>query len=161
MNRLILALVSALAAVLMIGLASCAARPVPRDRAPILHVVLVKLKQPGDAQRAYDDVVSVLNNTRAARDFIRGFHVDTGRPEVDADYDMALIMEFETRALYEKYLTSEAHGALLRVWRPHIAGLRIFDISKEPTANPNVIMKNPGVLGPQHSPAPRPTVGRR
>lgn len=141
-------IVAALAACLL--LASCATRrTVGREDAPVTHVVLVKLKDPSHATDAYRDTFNVLNKVRTAHTLTKGFAYDTGRKEVDGTYDLALLMDFPDRLTYEKYLNSAEHQKLLRVWKPHVEMLRIFDIGREKVANPNVITKNEGVRGPR------------
>lgn len=145
MNRI----TTAAALCLLTVLCSCAA---PRGRAPgtptVLHVVLVKLRQPEHAERVLRDVVAVLNQTRTARRFDYGYHFESGRAEVDRDYDLALIMEFEGPAPYSAYLASDAHQELLRVWRPHITALRIFDLARQTPIDPNALAGRPRILGP-------------
>ncbi|MFM9958918.1 MAG: Dabb family protein [Phycisphaerales bacterium] len=140
-----------LLAALTLSLGSCAQRPVPRDQAPILHVVLVKLKNPEWADAVHRHVVHVLRATRSADEVTRGFHYDLGRPEVDGAYDIAFLMPFADRAAYEKYLRSPEHADLLRMWRPQIESLRIFDVGCERTDDTtHPIAKPRGLVGPSH-----------
>lgn len=92
----------------------------------VLHVVLLKLKSPGDAPEAEKDARESL--APMMRRFTAGRAFDLGRPEVVGDYDIAFVMEFDRVSDYQRYLDSGAHRAILARWKPRVASLRAVDV---------------------------------
>jgi hypothetical protein len=115
----------------LIGLASCASRRQPVLQQPeVLHVVLVKLKNPADAQELVNDTQRTLGLTSDAHALTPGVALGVKRPEVDDDYTVAFVMEFRDADCYQRYLESEAHKGLVARWLPRAERLRAMDIQR-------------------------------
>ena len=107
-------------------LAACAAhRPAPR----IEHLVLVDLADPADlsAMRAESD--RLLARAPGVRRYLSGTPVDTGRYEVSADYDLAILVEFDSVEDYQAWLASAPHRELGSKWRPRWKRATIVDFA--------------------------------
>lgn len=107
-------------------LAGCAAhRPAPR----VEHLVLVDLADPADlpAMRAESD--RLLSGLPGVRRYVSGTPVETGRPEVSADYDLAILVEFDSVDDYRAWLASAPHRELGSKWRPRWKRATIVDFA--------------------------------
>ena len=60
---------------------------------------------------------------------LSGRPVDTGRPEVSADYDLAILVEFDSVDAYRAWLASPAHRDLVRTWKPRWSRATIVDFA--------------------------------
>ncbi len=146
MNRVLI--VTAL--VIVVGLSSCASRREPILQHPeILHVVLVKLKNPSDAPDLFRDAREALGSAGRDRSVSPGVPFTMGRPEVDGSYDAAFVVEFADQQAYRRYLASKGHEDLVRVWRPHIESMRVYDIGRASEPDAGTIVKRTGVPGPR------------
>jgi hypothetical protein len=108
--------------------ASCGSRPSPmgpRDTsasrpmpATLQHVVLVDLADDADvpAMRAASDAALPLIPT--VRGYVCGTPVDIGRANVSRDYDIGIIVQFDSVDDYKAYLEHPIHQELVREWRP-------------------------------------------
>jgi hypothetical protein len=104
----------------------------PERPAYISHVVLVSLHDPADRASLLADSESMLASIPGVVSFAAGEHLDTGRSNIIADYDIGLYIGFDSEARYAAYVTHPAHVAYLEKWRPRVASLRIYDIG-DPT----------------------------
>ncbi len=104
----------------------------PGRPAYISHVVLVTLRDPSDRAALLADSESMLASIPGVVSFAAGEHLDTGRSNIIADYDIGLYIGFDSEAGYAGYVTHPAHVAYLEKWRPRVASLRIYDIG-DPT----------------------------
>lgn len=130
-------------AVALLGVAAClgacAERPAIARGHELLHVVLVKLKDPSRADELMRDTRAAIDAADIDLSLTPGRHADFGRPEVTADYDAAFIMRFPNDAEYQRYLASPEHTALVKRWMPESVSLRVFDIrpaGPDPSAAP-------------------------
>ncbi len=64
--------------------------------------------------------------------YAAGQHLDTGRANVDGDYDLALLVGFSDQAAYKDYLSHPLHLELLELWKPRLAGYTIHDVLDQP-----------------------------
>jgi hypothetical protein len=108
----------------------CASSPSPRPVATISHVVFVDLADPADADDLLADAESMLAAIPSVTAYTAGRHLDTGRPTVLADYDVGMILGFDDAAGLNAYVVHPNHVAFVDKWRPHLAGLRVYDIHR-------------------------------
>lgn len=60
--------------------------------------------------------------------FVAGTPVPTDRPVVDSSYDVALSMQFSSRAALEAYQSDPAHQKFVaECIRPHVARILVYD----------------------------------
>ncbi len=90
----------------------------PFMRAPLQHVVLVDLADDADipAMRAASD--RALPQISEVKGYVCGTPVDIGRANVSGDYDLGIIVQFESIDAYKAYLEHPLHQELVRAWRP-------------------------------------------
>jgi len=117
----------------MLGLwlAGCAVhrRPI-LEKPEVLHVVLVKLYSPEQAQELVDDTQEALGLSCSTRALTPGVPFKMGRAEVDSDYDAAFVMEFKDAETYRRYLDSPEHRRLVAKWKPRTRSMRVFDMQR-------------------------------
>jgi hypothetical protein len=101
----------------------CAGSPRVEDSsrdmsAPLQHVVLVDLADDGDiaAMRAASD--AMLPTIPMVKGYVCGAPVDIGRANVHKDYDLGIIVQFDSVADYKAYLEHPVHVELVQTWRP-------------------------------------------
>jgi hypothetical protein len=118
---------AAAAAVAAVVLASCQAAP--RMPAPLQHVVLVDLADDSDiaAMKAASD--AALPGIGTVKGYVCGSPVDIGRPNVSKDYDLGIIVQFESIEDYKAYLADPVHTALVEAWKPKWRKAAIFDFA--------------------------------
>ena len=90
----------------------------PRMPAPLQHVVLVDLADDADipAMKAASD--AVLPRIPAVKGYVCGVPVDIGRANVARDYDLGIIVQFDSVADYQAYLAHPLHVQLVQEWKP-------------------------------------------
>ena len=105
------------------AISGCASSPrassASRDmRAPIQHVVLVDLADDADvaAMRAASD--AMLPKIPMVKGYVCGAPVDIGRANVHKDYDLGIIVQFDSVEEYKAYLEHPIHVELVQTWRP-------------------------------------------
>lgn len=95
-------------------LGACASPPGGR----LQHVVLVDLADDADIPAMRADSDSRLPLIPEVRRYVCGTPVDTGRASVSNDYDLGIIVEFDSVEDYKAYLVHPAHQALVTAWKP-------------------------------------------
>ncbi len=98
----------------------------------IVHVVLIELASPADAEALQDDCWKQLPRCRGVINFDCGPHVEMGRANVDAAYTIGVMVTFADRAGYDAYLADEHHKQLVQAWQPKWKSCRIFDFGNPP-----------------------------
>lgn len=100
------------------GNAGASVTRTPFMRAPLQHVVLVDLADDADipAMRAASD--RTLPQIPEVKGYVCGTPVDIGRANVSGDYDLGIIVQFESVDAYKAYLEHPLHQELVRTWRP-------------------------------------------
>lgn len=119
-------------ALFVVVLSGCST--VPRDPqrpANLNHLVFFKLLDPTLADELIADNERLLAGIPGVRSMFCGRHVDVGRESVDADYDVALYLGFETTEAYLAYVEHPDHQRLVQTWRPRIERLRVHDVLAE------------------------------
>ncbi|MCL4742074.1 MAG: Dabb family protein [Phycisphaerales bacterium] len=107
-----------------------AARLPPRP-AVINHVVFFKLKDGADADRLVDDCDRRLARIPGITSYFCGKHVDTGRPTVETDYDVAFYVGFDTLKDYAAYVDHPLHVAVVAEWRSRFEWIKVYDVHDE------------------------------
>jgi hypothetical protein len=92
--------------------------PPPTMPAKLQHVVLVDLADDADipAMRAASD--AALPAIPMVKGYVCGAPVDIGRANVSRDYDLGIIVQFDSVEDYRAYLEHPIHEELVRTWRP-------------------------------------------
>ena len=115
---------------LAIALAGCTAQ-LPQTRPGLEHIVVIWLKQPGDAEQRE----RVIAESQALRDIpgvlaLKAGHVVPGkRAIVDSSFDVALIVSFTDRAALDAYLVHPVHVRLVNeTLMPLVERIRVYDI---------------------------------
>lgn len=115
---------------LILALSGCARRagtPAPSP-APILHLVFCTLKDPAEADSLVAECDRLLAPIPSVRSYACGRHLETGRPGIDTDYHVAIVMGFGTPEDYAAYERHADHQALVAKWAPRLARLVIRDV---------------------------------
>ena len=118
-------LLSVLCGVMILGCAG------PRSPGKIAHVVFVELEDPGDAPALLEESL-VLADIGGVVSFSAGPHIDTGRGTVLSDYDIGLVIGFDSEEDYASYVTDPIHTAFVNTWKPRLKALRVYDIHDGP-----------------------------
>lgn len=116
------------AAGFLLAPAACRA-PSPRMPAPLQHVVLVDLADDGQipAMRAASD--ATLPRIASVKGYVCGAPVDIGRANVSKDYDLGIIVQFDSVDAYRAYLEDPLHVQLVQEWKPKWRKAAIFDFA--------------------------------
>lgn len=127
-------LVALLASALLAGCGS-SPKPGPSPQvqtaprpAPIMHLVYVKLVDPGEAAALVADADRMLGTIPSVTSYFCGLHKETGRPTIEADYDVAMGIGFADLEGYQRYIDDPAHRRFVEAWKPRCAWLRIHDV---------------------------------
>ena len=110
---------------LLLTLAGCQHRT---PHTTITHVVIVNLADPTQTEAVIADCDTLIADIDSINAYACGTHIDTGRSVVLDDYDLALVVGFDSQADYDAYLASEPHTEFLSRWSDRIEKIRIFDI---------------------------------
>lgn len=93
------------------------------------HVVLVDLADDADIGPMRADSDRVLPSIPVVRRYVCGTPVEMGRSNVAKDYDLGIIVEFDSLADYKAYLEHPAHVELVRTWKPKWGRSYIVDFA--------------------------------
>jgi len=105
------------------GIGSRAPRP-----AAVNHIVFFKLNDSGDSEELIADCDASLARIEGIVSYYCGRHLDIGRSNVVADYDVGFYVGFDTKEAYEAYLADEAHVRAVEKWRPRTQWMRVYDV---------------------------------
>ncbi len=97
----------------------------------IAHVVFIELSDPRDSEEILRDSESMLSTIPGVSTYHAGAHLDTGRPTILDDYDLAIILGFETEADLAHYVAHEQHIGYVTKWKPKLKALRVYDVLDE------------------------------
>lgn len=109
------------------ALGACQHRHQPRSTV-LSHVVIFNLADPSQADALIDDCDRLLTGIETIDSYACGKHIETGRPAVLHDYDVALVVGFDSQADYSAYLTDPLHTEFLERWSTKIDDVRIYDL---------------------------------
>ena len=93
------------------------------------HVVLVELNDKADLAAMKADSDAMLPRIPTVRGYICGTPVDIGRATVAQDYDLGIVVQFDSTADYEAYLAHPIHQELVAKWRPRWRRSYIVDFA--------------------------------
>lgn len=110
------------------ALGGCAAMSRPTRPAAISHVVFVKLKNPAEAPALIADSDRLLPAIPSVVSYACGQHLDTGRTNIDGNYDVGLYVGFDDEAGYRTYVDHPNHVELVNTWRSKWEWIRIHDV---------------------------------
>ncbi len=103
------------------------------DKLPVRtleHVVVVWLKEPGNAthRQTVLDASEVLRTIPGVRSLRSGTVIASERAIVDSSFDVALLVSFTDRADMDAYLVHPLHVQLVNeTLKPLVAKIRVFD----------------------------------
>lgn len=103
-----------------------------RGDGSVLHVVLIKLKDPALVPDMERDAREALPAVRGVKRLRCGRALGLLRPMVDSAYDSAITMEFDSADAYDRYLNDPAHVAVVTKWKPEMESIRVIDITPAP-----------------------------
>lgn len=113
------------AALVVIALSGgCAAPKAP----PITHVVLISLADPTQSDELIAECRADLAKIPSITLFGCGRAVDTDRANVDGNYDVGLVIGFDSEEGYRRYVEDPVHVRLVEKWKPRWTRARIFDV---------------------------------
>ena len=93
------------------------------------HVVLVELLDKADLAAMKADSDAMLPRIPTVRGYVCGTPVDIGRATVAKDYDLGIVVQFDSTADYEAYLAHPIHQELVTKWRPRWRRSYIVDFA--------------------------------
>ena len=117
--------VRATAALIMVFLPACQAAQKPR----LQHVVLVDVADDAEIPAMRADSDRLLPTIPQVKGYVCGAPVDIGRTNVARDYDLGIIVEFDSVDDYKAYLEHPVHQQLVQVWRPRWKRAYIVDFA--------------------------------
>jgi len=82
------------------------------------HIVLVDLTDDSEISAMKADSDRMLPTLPMVRGYICGTPVDIGRGNVAKDYDIGLVVQFDSVEDYKAYLEHPVHKELVATWRP-------------------------------------------
>jgi NaMN:DMB phosphoribosyltransferase len=112
--------------------------PPAQEAGRVEHVVLVWMKDPGNAQHRAELIKAAysLQDLPGIVHAYAGASLQSTRPEVDDSFDVALIFVFEDAAALEAYLINPRHvQAVTDVLAPRAARFLVYDFVEAPPAN--------------------------
>ena len=93
------------------------------------HVVLVELNDKADIATMKADSDSMLPRIPTVRGYVCGAPVDIGRAAVAKDYDLGIVVQFDSVEDYQAYLAHPIHEELVAKWRPRWRRSYIVDFA--------------------------------
>jgi heme-degrading monooxygenase HmoA len=104
--------------------------PVYATEPQLVHVVLIWLKEPGNAAHRAQiiDATRKFSNMEGVREIRAGTPVSSERSTVDDSFDIGLYMTFSSKEALEAYLNHPEHEAAQRsVLRPLVKKVLAYD----------------------------------
>lgn len=106
-------------------------------RAPLQHVVLIKLRDASQVDALLADTRRHLSAVPEVSELWVGRPFDVGRTGVDLDWDVGVIVGFANRHAYGAYLAHPQHTALVETWQPRWEWIRVHDLLDEWSPEPS------------------------
>ena len=128
--QLIHAVLALLVTITLSGCVSAPSRGAPSPQ-PIAHIVFIKLDDPSDSDEIFADSESMLSTIPSVSTYHAGAHLDTGRSTILSDYDLAIILGFESESDLAQYVAHEQHIEYVEKWKPRLRALRVYDVLDE------------------------------
>ena len=126
------------AALLLVLALSCAHAPPAREAGRVEHVVLVWLKEPGNAAHRAEllEAAYGLTSIPGIVHAYAGPPLMSMRPEVDDSFDVALVFVFRDAAALEAYQGHPLHvQAVAGALAPRAARFLVYDFVESPPAD--------------------------
>lgn len=117
----------AIAVVAIVAAALPACHSAPKSR--LQHVVLVDVADDAEIPAMRADSDRLLPTIPQVKGYVCGAPVDIGRANVARDYDLGIIVEFDSVDDYKAYLAHPVHQELVQVWRPKWKRAYIVDFA--------------------------------
>ncbi len=117
---------------------SCSHLPPAQEAGRVEHVVLVWLKDPGNATHRAELIEAAygLQEIPGIVHAYAGPSLQSLRPEVDDSFDVALVFVFRDPAALEAYQTDPRHvQAVTDVLAPRAARFLVYDFVESPPAD--------------------------
>jgi len=96
--------------------------------APINHIVFFNLKNPADADELIADCDRLLATAPGVVSYFAGKRLDTGRANVETDFEVGFYIGFQTQADYAAFVNHPDHVAAVKKWKPRCEWIRIHDV---------------------------------
>ena len=93
------------------------------------HVVLVDMADDAEIPSMRADSDRLLPTIPQVKGYACGTPVDIGRANVARDYDLGIIVEFDSVDDYRAYLEHPVHQQLVQAWRPKWKRAYIVDFA--------------------------------
>jgi len=94
----------------------------------ISHMVFVTLNDASLIDTVIEDCDRELTTIPGVVAYAAGPHVDTGRDNVDGNYDIGLYIGFDSLDAYATYVDHPQHVGILSKWGSAVTSLRIHDV---------------------------------
>ncbi len=107
------------------SLVGCSSNPAGPS---ISHVVLISLQDQSEAEALLADCDRLLVPIPSVTTYAAGDHIDTGRGTVQSDYDVGLVIGFDSPEGYATYVDHPRHVELVETWGPKFSSIRVYDI---------------------------------
>lgn len=107
---------------------ACDASGSPPRPALISHPVFFRLSDPNDAPELIADCDRWIAPIPTVVVYACGEPFDSGRETVDSDYDVALIVGFDSPEGYAAYVEHPDHVRLVEKWGPRVRSLLVRDV---------------------------------
>jgi len=109
-------------------LAGACGAPSGPGAAKLQHVVVIKLRDRSQADALVADTRRHLSAVPEVSELRVGRPFEVGRPGVDLDWDVGVIVGFADRKAYEGYLSNPEHARLVQTWQPRWEWIRVYDL---------------------------------
>ena len=111
----------------VVCLSACGPRRAPSP-ARINHIVFVSLNDRDDYKEILIDSDALLSTIPSVKTYSAGPHMGTGRDTIIDDYDLAIVLGFDTREELAAYVAHEQHVRYVTKWKPRLSSLRVYDM---------------------------------
>lgn len=101
-----------------VGVAICLGACQTARPARLQHVVLVDVADDAEIPAMRADSDRLLPTIPTVKGYVCGAPVDIGRANVAKDYDLGIIVQFDSVEDYKAYLEHPVHQELVKSWRP-------------------------------------------
>ncbi len=121
---------------LLVSTASCSSTPAAGGSSQVTHVIVVWLKNPGNeaARRRVIAESGKLREIPGVKSVRAGSVIPSSRQVVDSSFDVAIVMNFRSKADLDRYTTHPRHRALVQnVIRPLVDRYKVYDFGQPPS----------------------------
>ncbi len=115
--------------IIVLSVGGCASVNAPAPRTALIsHIVFFDLQDPIDADDLIRDCDDLIANIPTVSTYTAGRHIDTGRPTIDANYDVGLYVGFNSLEDYAQYVEHPVHKSLVEKWTPRLMSFTVRDV---------------------------------